>query len=98
MRYLLILDAALFALAGTLAVVLAVVCLLYGFNASLSPRVAAEIPRLITVTASFSALAVVLGLAFWSLLRERSWYGWAQLAAAMSLLLGSMFLYRVLTV
>ena len=97
MRYLLILDAALFALALTLAVVLAVVLLMYGVYANTSASVAAEIPTLATATIAFSVLALPLGVAFWSLLRRKTWLWWAQGSAAVMLVLGSMFLYELFT-
>ena len=97
MRYLLILDAALFALAGTLAVVLSVVWLLYSFHTDLSARVGIEMQMVAETTAGFAMLALVLGLAFFSLLRRKSWRWWAQGGAAIGLLGGSLFLYRLLT-
>lgn len=96
MRYLLILDAALFAMATTLAVVLGVVLIMYSFHTDLSPRVGAEMPAVASAMLSFGALALVLGLAFWSLLRQRTWHWWAQAGAAMSLVVGSLVLYRQL--
>lgn len=93
MRYLLILDAALFALAATMAVVLGVVLILYSFHADLSARVGTEMPAVATLMLSFGALALVLGVAFWSLLRERRWRWWAQAGAAISLVIGARFLY-----
>lgn len=97
MRYLLILDAALFALAATLAVVLGVVLLMYGVYADTSTRVAAEIPTLAAAMSAFALLAVPLGLAFWSLLRRKPWLWWAQAVAAVVLALGSMFLFDLFT-
>lgn len=96
MRFLLILDAALFTLASTLAVVMGVVLLLYGFHSDLSARVGAEIPGVAKVMACFAVLALVLGVAFWSLLRKASWRWWAQAAAVLGLVAGYFFLYRVL--
>lgn len=98
MKYLLILDAALFTLAGTMAMVLAVVWLIYGFNLDASARVATEMHTVAITTLSFSLLTATLGLAFWSLLRKQPWHWWAQLVAAVSVAAGSMFLYRLLTV
>lgn len=98
MKALLIVDAALLALAGTLAMVLGVVLILYGFNTGLSTSVDAEMPLLATVMGWFTGLAVVLGLAFWSLLRRFAWRWWAQGAATVAVVVGSMYLYRVLTI
>ncbi|MGQ0696952.1 MAG: hypothetical protein ACT4PZ_01795 [Panacagrimonas sp.] len=96
-RYLLILDAALFAMAATLATVLGVVLLMYSFHTDLSTRVGAEMPLVATVMASFFVLALFLGVAFWSLLRQRSWRWWAQIAAAVAMSFGSVFLYNQVT-
>jgi hypothetical protein len=97
MKALLIVDAALLALAGTLAMVLGVVLILYGFHTDLSTSVAAEMPMLATVMGWFAGLSVVLGLAFWSLLRGFAWRWWAQGVATVCVIVGSMYLYRVLT-
>lgn len=96
MRALLILDAALFALAATLALVLGVVLILYGFHTDLSSRVGAEMPMLATVMGCFAVLALLLGIAFWSQLRRVAWRWWAQAAAAFAVIAGSLYLYRLL--
>lgn len=97
MRYLLILDAALFALALTLSMVLGVVAILYGANAELSARVSAELPLVVRLSVWFAVIAVPLGLAFWSLKRRQSWHWWVQAAAALTLGLGSLTIYRLLS-
>ncbi len=97
MRALLILDAALFALSGTLAVVLGVVWILYRFNTDLSASVNAEMPTVASVMAIFAIMAAALAAAFWSLLRHAAWKWWAQVVAAAGLVVGSLLLYRVLT-
>jgi hypothetical protein len=76
--------------------VLGVVLLLYGFHTDLSTRVSAEMPTVASVMTCFAVLAAFLGVAFWSLLRRRAWRWWAQAGAALSLVAGSLFLYRVL--
>lgn len=93
MRYLLILDAALFALAATMAVVLGVVVILYSVHTELSARVGSELPDVAAATISFAMLALVLGAAFWSLLRQKRWHWWAQAASALSLALSALYLY-----
>lgn len=70
MRALLILDAALMALAATMALVLGVVCILYAANLELSPRLAGELPGLLALTGVFAALAVAAAIAVWSLRRR----------------------------
>ncbi len=97
MKYLLIVDAALFALTATLAMVLGVVCLMYVFHTGLSSRVGAEMPTVITATLAFSVIAACVGVAFWSLLRERPWRWWAQGGGVLGLGLGSAFLYTLFT-
>lgn len=96
MRYLLIVNAALFTLMLTLASVLAVVCLLYAFNAGLSPRIAAELPLLIATTLTFSLLTVVLGAAFWGLWRDHSWRWFGQAGAVLGLGAAGIYLSRLL--
>lgn len=97
MRALLILDAALFALAGTLAVVLGVVLILYSFHTELSATVTSDMSTVAVVMGIFAVLSLFTGTAFWSLLRKATWAWWAQAGAAMSLVFGSLLLYRVLT-
>lgn len=98
MKALLIVDAALCALAATLALVLGVVLILYGFHTDLSASVAAEMPVLATVMGCFAVLAVALGLAFWGQLRRVAWRWWAQAVAAVAVIAGSLYLYRVLAI
>ena len=98
MKALLIVDAALCALAATLALVLAVVLLLYGFHTDLSSHVSAEMPMLATVMTCFLVLAIALGLAFWSQLRRVAWRWWAQSVATVAVLAGSLVLYRILAI
>lgn len=98
MKALLIVDAALCALAATLALVLGVVLILYGVHTDLSSRVGAEMPMLTAVTGCFAVLAVALGLAFWGQLRRLAWRWWAQAVAAVAVIAGSLFLYRLLAI
>lgn len=98
MKALLIVNAALCALAATLALVLGVVLILYGFNTDLSSNIAADMPLLATITGIFLVLALVLGLAFWSQLRRVAWRWWAQAVAVFAVVAGSMLLYRLLAV
>lgn len=98
MKALLILNAALCALATTLALVIGVVLILYSFHTDLSSRISAEMPMLATIMTCFAVLAGALGLAFWSQLRRASWRWWAQVGAAIGVFAGSLFLYRLLTI
>ncbi len=97
MRTLLILDAALFALAGTLAAMMGVVWILYSFNMDISAGANAQMPTVAEVIGIFTLLTAVTGAAFWSLLRKTAWKWWAQAVAAVGLVVGSLALYRVLT-
>ena len=98
MKALLILDAALCALATTLAVVIGVVLILYSFHTDLSARISAEMPMLATIMICFAMLAGALGLAFWSQLRRVAWRWWAQAGAGVAVFVGSLFLYRLLAI
>lgn len=98
MRYLLILNAALFALAATIGMVLCVVCLMYGVNLGTAPSVMREMPSLIAATVTFCGLAVVLGVGFWGLLRARPWRWLGELVAALGLAVSSMYLYALFSV
>lgn len=98
MRYLLILNASLFAMAATIGMVLCVVCLMYGVNVDTAPSIPRELPSLMAATATFCVLAVILGFGFWGLLRARPWRWIGEAVAAVSLTLSSMYLYTLFTV
>lgn len=98
MKALMIVDAALCALAATLALVIGVVLILYGFHTDLSARIPAQMPMLATIMVCFALLAGALGLAFWSQLRRRAWRWWAQAVALLAVFGGSLFLYRLLAI
>ena len=97
MRYLLLFEAALLALAATMALVLGVVCILYVSASGMSARVDAEMPALVTSTLIFTALSAVLGAAVVGLWRRRSWNLAAQVVAAVITVAGSTWLYRLYT-
>lgn len=98
MKYLLILNAALFALTATIGVVLCVVCLMYGVNLGSAPSVQREMPALIAATLTFCGLAALLGLGFWGLLRQRPWRWIGELVGALALVGSSMYLYGLFAV
>lgn len=79
--YLQMLTAALFALAVSLAGIMAVVCLMMGWHLDLRPGLREEWPLLLSFTALFSVMAVVSGAAWWSL--RRRWRGWVFLQGVM---------------
>lgn len=97
MRYLLILDAALFALAATLAMVLGVVWILLSFHTELSARIGSDMQTVATVVGLFTLIAGVQWLAFWTLWRDLQWRWWAQAGAALGTGLLSLALYGALT-
>lgn len=97
MRYLVILNAAVLALAGTIALCLGVVVLLYGFNQGLSARVDAEMPALVASTATFSFVAAVVAVALFGLVKRRPWLWICQAAAAVTVVLSVLYLTRLFT-
>ncbi|MGQ0618825.1 MAG: hypothetical protein ACT4QA_02735 [Panacagrimonas sp.] len=98
MRYLLILNGAVFAMAATIGTVLCVVCLMYGVNLDTTPSVMREMPALMAATATFCALAVVTGIGFWGLLRTRPWRWAGEAGAAIGVAASSIYLYGLFTV
>ncbi|WP_029891513.1 hypothetical protein [Polycyclovorans algicola] len=69
-----ILTAVALALTVTLAVLMAVVCLMMGMHLDLRPSLRDEWPTLVNITVIFSVLAVFSAVAFVSL--RRAWTGW----------------------
>lgn len=78
-RYLTIINAALFALFASLAVVLGVVCIMYFFWLESSPRLQSEWHTVKFSTLLFAVLTVLAGTSFLGLLREYRWR-WPALA------------------
>ncbi len=97
MRYLQILEAALFALAATMAICLGVVWLMYSFHTDLSSSVGAEMPTVAAATAAFSLLTLFLGLAFWSLIRRPRGQLLIQCLAFIVSALACMYIYNLFT-
>lgn len=73
MKYLQIFNVALLVLGASMAVNLAVVCLLYGVHLESEPRLAADMPRLYFLTALFTGLGAGATVAF--LGHRRTWPG-----------------------
>ncbi|MBI3171313.1 MAG: hypothetical protein HYZ32_01810, partial [Hydrocarboniphaga effusa] len=71
MKHLQILNAVLLATGAVMALVLAVVCLIYSVYLDSEPRLRAEMPLLLTFTALFAALMLAGGLAFFG--QHRQW-------------------------
>lgn len=64
MKHLQVLNAVLMAAGAAMALVLAVVCLIYSVYLNSEPHLRAEMPLLLTFTAVFAALMLAGGLAF----------------------------------
>lgn len=73
MKYLQIVNAALLALGAVMALVLAVVSLLYGAHLEEAPRLRADLPRLLELTGWFLLLAAASGATFFG--HRRRWPG-----------------------
>jgi hypothetical protein len=71
MKYLQILNAAVAITGAVMAVNLAVVCLLYGVHVGSEPRLAADLPRLYTLTGLFTGLGAAGAGAFFA--HRRQW-------------------------
>jgi hypothetical protein len=97
LRYLVILNASVLALAGTIAMCLGVVCVLYGFNQGLSARVDEEMPALIASTATFTVVSVVVTVALFGLVKQRPWKWTFQGIAAVVVVVSSWYLTRLFT-
>ncbi len=82
MKPLQILNLTLAALAATLALVLGVVCILYGANLDAAPKLQRELPRLLAMTLMFTLLSAYAGLVWWAQRGHKSWAAWSQAALA----------------
>lgn len=96
MKLLQIFNAVVLALTATFAITLGVVCLMYAANLDASPRMRAEWPTVVTVTAVFWVLSVFAGLAMWAQRRRTGWRWVAQAISAVALVAGAATLVRVL--
>jgi hypothetical protein len=97
LRYLVILNASVLALAGTIAMCLAVVCLLYGFNQGLSARVDQEMPALLASTATFTLVSLVTTVALFGLVKQRPWRWICQGVTAVVVVVSALYLTRLFT-
>ena len=84
-RFLLIFDAAVAALALTMGLVQAVVCILYGFSLDLSPALDKQIPVLLWSTGLFTLVGLLFLGCFWWLLRRGAGYILLQILTLASL-------------
>lgn len=71
MKHLQVLNAVLAAAGAAMALVLAVVCLIYSLYLDRQPQLRAEMPLLLTFTAVFAGLMLAAGLAF--IAQRRQW-------------------------
>ena len=95
MKYLTILNAALLALSTTMAVVMAVVWLMYRVNVDLSTRVESDLATVSAVCLAFTMMALALGGSFLGLVRRKPWGLYALAAAGIVVGLGCRYLYDV---
>jgi hypothetical protein len=97
MKFLMILNASLGALCLTMAVMQAVVSLMYAFIVDLSPRLAEDLPLLLGSTAIFLAIGLLFLAGFFGLLRRKPWRWPMQGAIAVALVPAALVLYRLMT-
>ena len=64
MKYLQIVNASVIVFATSMALILAVVCVLYGTQLSHQPQLRTQLPSLLLVTGLFTALGAAAGAAF----------------------------------
>ena len=94
---LLIVDASIAALALTMGLVQAVVCILYGFVLDMSPALVKQMPMLLWSTAIFTVVGLLFLAGFFLLLRGRAWRWPMQGFAFFTLAPAAMVLSRLLT-
>jgi len=94
---LLIIDAAIAALALTMGLVQAVVCILYGFVLDMSPALVRQMPMLLWSTTIFTVVGLLFLAGFFLLLRGRAWRWLMQGVAFFTLAPAAMVLSRLLT-
>lgn len=97
MRYLTIVNGALFALFASLAVVMGVVCIMYLVYLNAEPRLQSEWPAVLASTVIFAVLGVTSGFGFFGLLRGKSWRWIAQAVLLLSLIPGYLTLVKLYT-
>lgn len=90
-------NAVVLAIAVTMAVMMGVVCLLYGVYLNEAPQLLEQWPLLTQSTALFVVLAVVAAVAFHGLRRETSWRWLGQAALMLTMATTMGLLWRLLT-
>lgn len=96
MKHLQIFNLSLLLLAATFAIVLGVVCILYLAQLDAAPLVRRELPRLLAITALFTALGAYAALVWWAQHAQKPWAWWPQLALA-PVLVASFFAFQNIT-
>jgi hypothetical protein len=73
--------------AASIALVLAMVVVIFALTSGAHPAIGAEYPRLLATSGLFAVLAGIAGLAFTGLQRRRPWRWYAQTALWLALVL-----------
>lgn len=91
MKYLQIVNAAVWALGAAMALVLAVVCILYAAHLDAAPRLRADLPRLLALTGLFVLFGAAGAAPFFA--HRRRWPGRWLLQLAPLPVLGAIVLF-----
>lgn len=91
MKYLQIVNAAVWALGAAMALVLAVVCILYAANLDAAPQLRADLPRLLKLTGLFALFGAAGAAPFFA--HRRGWPGRWLLQVAPLPALGTVVLF-----
>lgn len=89
-------NAVVLACAGTMAMMLGVVCLLYGVHMDEAPQLRENWPMLTRSAALFAGLTAMAGIALYGLLRSRPWRWYAEAALAIVTVTTFWLLWRLL--
>ncbi|SHH07421.1 hypothetical protein SAMN04488068_2426 [Hydrocarboniphaga daqingensis] len=94
---LLIADGAIAALSLTMALVQAVVCVLYTFVLDMSPSLPKQLPTLVASTLIFAVVGTLFLLALLRMIHRRPSRWWLQGAAVLSLMPAALVLIQLMT-
>lgn len=89
-------NAVVLACAGTMAMMLGVVCLLYGVHMDDAPQLRENWPMLTRSAGLFAALAAIAAAALFGLLRNRPWRWAGQVVLLMAIGATGWLLWRLL--
>jgi len=89
-------NAVVMACAGTMAMMLGVVCLLYGVHMDEAPQLRENWSVLTQSAALFAGLTVVAGVALFGLLRHRPWRWYGEAALAIGTVATGCLLWKLL--